>query len=529
MPDSVEHGASSATGQPAAVRATSDSTGAGLGSRLAVGLAFFGSACLLILEIVGGRLLAPTLGVSLYTWTSVIGVVLAGVSLGNYLGGRLADSRPSRSTVAVIYLAGSIASLAILGLVRTIDALQLPSGAPAIVQVLWLTAILFFVPATVISSATPVLTRLSLHSVSEGGRVVGRIQAAAAAGSILGTFLTGFVLISEFGTRRIVAGVAVTLLLLAIAARPPWVRGRVFELGSLLAVILAVGWVSTSDCVRESNYYCIKVKKVRVGVATGSGTAQASGDFRALYLDRLLHGVVDLSDPTALYYAYEQVYAQAIASVKPPLSRIDSLFLGGGEYAFPRYVDAQYRGSTDVVEIDPAVTRVARSHLGLNPSRRMRIHHEDARRFLTSLPAQRAYDIVLGDTFNDYSVPFQLTTREFNDVLARHMRSDGLYLMNVIDAEHNDFLRSVVRTLGETFPFVTVLAAPGTWPPTTTRETSVVVAAKHAPARPLPGAVSQAELEAFVSGGHSVLLTDDHVPVDQLLAPVFRQHLAEGR
>ena len=109
--------------------------------RLAVVLAFVGSGCLLILEIVAGRLLAPTVGVSLYTWTSVIGVVLAGVSVGNFLGGRLADRRPTRSTVALIYVAGSLASLAILGLVHLRrHRSSCPSGAPAILQVLWLNA-----------------------------------------------------------------------------------------------------------------------------------------------------------------------------------------------------------------------------------------------------------------------------------------------------------------------------------------------------------------------------------------------------
>ena len=114
--------------------------------RLAVALAFVGSGCLLILEIVAGRLVAPVVGVSLYTWTSVIGVVLAGITIGNYLGGRLADYRPSRSTVALIYLAASAASLSILGLVHVIDSLELPSGAPAILQVLWINLVLFLVP-----------------------------------------------------------------------------------------------------------------------------------------------------------------------------------------------------------------------------------------------------------------------------------------------------------------------------------------------------------------------------------------------
>jgi MFS family permease len=495
----------------------------GLDDRLAVVLAFIGGGCLLIIEIVAGRLLAPTLGVSLYTWTSVIGVVLAGVTVGNYLGGRVADRWPSRSTVALIYLAGSLASLAILGLIHIISSVRLSSGAPVILQVLWLNALLFFLPSTVIAAATPVLTRLSLHSVATGGRVVGRIQAAAALGSITGTFLTGFVLISSFGTRRIVAGVALTLLALAIAARPPWLRGRAYELGALSVVIVATGWVAGSGCLRESDYYCIKVQRVNVRAVTGASATNLSGEFRALYLDRLLHGVVDLSDSTVLYYPYEKLYARAIASVFPYGSRIDTFFLGGGEYSFPRYVQAEYRGPIDIAEIDPAVTSTARDVLGLQPSARMHIHGEDARRFLESLPAGRRYDLVIGDTFNDYEVPYQLTTRQFNDLVYRRLQPDGLYLLNLIDASRHDFLRSEIRTLRETFGYVDVLRIPGSWPPPTQRATYVLVCAKRPLSALRPLAVTPAEVDGFVSHGYSVVLTDDYVPVDQLLAPVYAQ------
>ncbi len=57
-------------------------------------IVFVSSGCIMILELVAGRIVAPYVGVSLYTWTGIIGVVLAGISLGNYLGGWLADRRP---------------------------------------------------------------------------------------------------------------------------------------------------------------------------------------------------------------------------------------------------------------------------------------------------------------------------------------------------------------------------------------------------------------------------------------------------
>lgn len=501
-----------------------------LDDRLATALAFVGSGCLLIIEIVAGRLLAPILGVSLYTWTSVIGVVLAGVSVGNYLGGRVADRWPSRSAVALIYLAASIASLAILGILRYANSLTLPITAPAIIQVIWLTALLFFVPSTIVSAATPVLTRISLHSVAEGGRVVGRIQAAAALGSIVGTFLTGFVLISSFGTRRIVVGVAATLLLLALASRPSWPGGRLYGLALLIvAVIVTAGWRSRSHCVRESNYYCINVGTVTLHLAADPKGPRVTGNFRTLYLDRLLHGVVDISNPGFFFYGYEQLYADAIATIFPHGTSIAALFLGGGEYAFPRYIESRYLGTVDVAEIDPQVTSVARSRLGLNPTERMRIHHQDARRFLQSLPSDTRFHVVLGDTFNDFEVPYQLTTREFNELLANHLEDDGLYLLNVLDAVRNEFLRSQIRTLRETFPYVGILRLPGEWPPPKGRVAYVIVAAKRAPGRPLTSAIPASELDAFMRSGYSVVLTDDYVPVDQLLAPVFSSELSPNR
>jgi hypothetical protein len=102
------------------------------------------------------------------------------------------------------------------------------------------------------------------------------IQAAAALGSIAGTFLAGFVLISAFGTRRIVAGVAATLLVLAAAPRPRWLRRRLLELGAILAAIVTTGWTSYSPCLRESNYYCIRVVDNSLPTSSRSRTGSTS-------------------------------------------------------------------------------------------------------------------------------------------------------------------------------------------------------------------------------------------------------------
>jgi predicted membrane-bound spermidine synthase len=178
--------------------------------------AFIGSGCLLVLELVAGRILAPVVGVSLYTWTSVIGVVLAGLSLGNWLGGKLADLRPGRSTLSLLYLLSAVTSALILVFADHLEAVDAPRGWATILEVVWLTTVVFFVPSVLLGTPLPMIVKLALHSLEATGRVVGRIQAAGSLGSIVAVFLTGFVLISALGTRTIIAGVAVTLGVLAI-------------------------------------------------------------------------------------------------------------------------------------------------------------------------------------------------------------------------------------------------------------------------------------------------------------------------
>jgi MFS family permease len=478
--------------------------------------AFVGSGALLVLEIVAGRLLAPTLGVSLYTWTSVIGVVLAGVSLGNYFGGKLADRRPSRSVLAAIYAAGAATSALILGIVPYVDQLQLPDGAPAVLQVLWLNVLLFLLPATILGAATPLITRLALDAVDHTGRVVGRIQASAALGSIFGTFLTGYFLISWIGTRRIVAGVAIALLLLAALCRPRWLAWGTPVIALAIAGVGVAGWASKAPCTKESDYYCIQVK------------VSSDSLVKVLKLDSLVHSYVFVPDPSQLVYDYEQLYAGSVAYLYGAGARLDSLFLGGGGYTFPRYLRAHYRGNITVAEIDPAVTQIAHSKLLLDNSPQIHTINKDARQVLRSMPPGKKFDLVLGDAFNDFEVPYQLTTREFNNLLANHLKPNGTYLLNVIDAEHFDFLRSEIRTLRLTFPYVGLIAQAGTLPPgNRVRSTFVVVARRTAPKRPFPVAVSAATLDRFMRGGRSVVLTDDYAPTDQLLAPVFAQALAE--
>jgi predicted MFS family arabinose efflux permease len=184
--------------------------------------AFLANGCLLVLELVAGRILAPRVGVSLYTWTAVIGIVLAGYSLGSWLGGKIADQRPSRSVLSLVFLLCAGASALVLVFADNLDSVALSLSLPQIWQVMWLSTLVFLVPSVLIGAVTPMIVKLSLSSLDETGRVVGRIRSAAELGGILGVFLTGFVLIEAFGARSIVAWVAITLALLGVLCNPLW-------------------------------------------------------------------------------------------------------------------------------------------------------------------------------------------------------------------------------------------------------------------------------------------------------------------
>jgi MFS family permease len=190
--------------------------------------AFIANGSLLVLELVAGRLLAPRIGVSLYTWTAIIGVVLAGISLGSWVGGKLADRRPGRSVLSLLFLLSAASSLLILPLTAHLNSIAMPVSWSTILQVLWLTTLVFFLPSVLLGTVTPMIVKLALSSLDETGRVVGRIRGAAELGAIVGVFLTGYVLISAFGTRSIVVCVTITLFLLAVFSNPVWiaVRGR---------------------------------------------------------------------------------------------------------------------------------------------------------------------------------------------------------------------------------------------------------------------------------------------------------------
>jgi spermidine synthase len=468
--------------------------------RAALLLVFCTSGAVLVLEILAGRLMAPYVGVSIETFTGIIGTILAGIALGSAVGGKLADRHPPERLIGPTLVIGGLASWASLPVVSTVG----PGSSSESGAIVALAFLAFFAPAAALSAVSPMVAKLMVRDLAATGTVVGGLSAAGTLGALVGTFLTGFVLVTRFATRPMVLAVGLAMVLLGVLLTLRLGGQTRPSLTLLASGLVLFGWAAASDdrCEFESAYVC---GSVEIDAETSS--------VRTLVLDSAHHATVDLDDPTYLGFRYTRLFGELLSGLEP--GPIDALHIGGGGFSFPRYIAAVRPGSTNLVlEIDPVLVDIGRRELGLVTDERLRVETGDARLALPHLDT-RSYDLIIGDAFNGTSVPWHLTTSEFVAELARVLRPDGVYAMNVIDGGPNRFARAAAATLQLHFDHVAVIAPPG-GVLSTPRNQLMLASNEPLPAFPIDPDDGQlvTSIDAFIDDQHP--LTDDFAPADQL-------------
>lgn len=477
-----------------------------LSSGTAKALVFFASGAVLVLEILAGRLMAPYVGVSLETFTSIIGTMLAGIAVGATVGGRMADATSPRKLLGPTLVLGGILSWLSLPILSVIG----PGVGSDRVSIVFLTCLAFLAPATVLSAVSPMVTKLQLGSLDQTGSVVGSLSAAGTSGAIFATFFTGFVLAAALPSRPTVLGLGVLIVVVglwlwfALSDTKPQVMGAVFALG-------AFGLASSSPtpCQHETAYACATVA---IDEDNPSG--------RSLVLDDLRHSYVDLDDPTFLDFRYFRLFADVVDPMENggPEGELDVLNIGGAAVAFPRYIATTRPGSTNLVlEIDGEVVEIAKEELGLTLSDDLQVIVGDARISLKDLQPD-SYDLVIGDAYGGRSVPWHLTTTEVMGGIRDLLRDDGIYMMNVIDGGDNGYARAQLATLQEHFDNLAVIVPEGGAP--STFPANLILLASNVP---LPEIVVAREDGLLLTAEETVdyiddaqVLRDDFAPVDQL-------------
>lgn len=186
-------------------------------------LVFVGGFSVMAIELVGGRLLAPYFGSSIYVWGSVIAVFMLALSLGYLAGGALSLRAPSLRRLGLLLMASGLAVLPLVPLATPLlEAVFVRVEDPRYGSLL-ACAGLFFLPITAMGAISPYAIRLLVETTQSSGQVAGRLYFVSTLGSALGTLMTSFYFVLWFEVNQILIGLATALLAAGALA---WWRDR---------------------------------------------------------------------------------------------------------------------------------------------------------------------------------------------------------------------------------------------------------------------------------------------------------------
>jgi len=515
-------------------------------------LVFVAGACSLAVELSASRLLAPYFGTSLFVWANLIGLILLYLTIGYYLGGRLADRYP-RPTV--LYLLTTSAAF-LIGLIpfisRPILGWSLSSFASYSISVFYGSLVsvilLFAIPMILLGCVSPFAIRLSVERVGKAGRTAGQLYAISTAGSILGTFLPVLWLIPTIGTYRTFFVFAVSLLLVSIVGltvtrlgssppSPPRLGKGLLPIILLIPMGLAMltthgpikppggtngGGVLLTE--RESPYNYIQV--VRAGSEIQLVLNEGLG-IHSIYNPQqiLTRGPWD--------YFLVAPYFNNPPFTERQVRRVGVIGLGAG--TIPREFSAIYGPiPIDGVEIDGTIVDLGQQYFHMNEPN-LHVIVQDGRYYLQT--TTQHYDVIGIDAYQQPYVPFQLTTVEFFREVRAHLTPTGVAVINA-GRTCCDFrlVEALAQTMRAAFSNVYIID--------TARFENSLVIGTNAPTSPgnfftntakLTNPLLKSIAATSITYGHireektsNVYFTDDRAPVEQLIDQIIFDAVQKG-
>ena len=406
-------------------------------------LTFVSGTIIMALEIATSRILTPVFGSTIYTWGSLIGVILSGLSLGYFLGGKLADKNPKFEKICGVVFSVGLFTVGIPFFASpvvdfTTDVLPVNQYTPLLA-----TFLLLMLPSVLLGFVSPYVIKLGASSLQNIGNISGSLYSIATIGSIIGTFATVFVLIPSFEVNQIIFGLGIALIatsLIGLKISPKLIAVAV-------VIILIVPWSTMSINTIPHNGTLIYEKDTLFSHLD----VIEFGDNRSLYLDGMRHSSMNLSDPLDLVIDYTEYFHLGMlfnSNFK------DVLFVGGGGFSGPKNFLALYpETKIDVIEIDSDVIDVARDYFELETSPRLHVFNADARQHLAMF--DKKYDLIILDAYASTYVPYHLLTHEFYQLLEKRLEPDGIIISNLIgsiEGSKSPLVRSAFKTMTETFP-----------------------------------------------------------------------------
>lgn len=448
-------------------------------------------------------------------------------SIGNYLGGLLADKPEVNKKFKLILFISSILILVIpliqTPVIEAIDLLVNDIRIGAIIS----TILLFFLPSVFLGFLVPMVQKLKITDLETSGEVSGKVYALATLGGIFGTFLGGFYLVPNFGSIQILFFLAISILVLI-----PLVDFK-FNIKEIIVILIL-----TIFLICAMNIYSNENDEIGEKVLAGETGEYVSYDTeysRILIFNRydennelIRSFTMDSGHESATYVAenrwnelvfdYTKMYDLMFNSSKKIK---DTLLIGGAGYSYPKHYISKYLDKNmDVVEIDPKVTEIAKKYFYLDKlieeydteeNGRLKLINDDGRTYLNN--NTKKYDAILNDAFSDTTPAATLTTLEAVKNIKKSLNENGLYLTNIVsslEGESSKFLKAEVKTLKEVFLNVYVI-------PCVTKNDLNVTQNSMVIATDGILEIDESELYDLQINEDDIILTDNYCPIEALI------------
>ena len=505
---------------------------------------FFAGMGMMAVELGASRLMAPYFSSSQIVWTIIISTIMIAMALGNLYGGRSADKDPNpdrlykRLLIAAVWIAaipvlGRYIILGITGVLIVTISQNLLTAAGFIACI-----VIFVFPCFLLGTVTPSLTKYALleteadsaDGLTVSGSIVGRLGAANTIGSIIGTFTPTFITIPAVGTAMTFLVFSGIILVIALIY---FLSCRTHRAACIIAVILFVlcalfdtgshfaFWEKDLTYEGESIYNYLQVKE---------------DDEQTILSTNVMFGVQSVTRKddrlTGMYYDYALAAPLMAGGTQEPLS---FLILGNGTGTYARQC-LRYFPNAEItaVEIDQAITDLAYRYFGM--PEQIDVTTYDGRAYLQS--DKERYDVIMVDAYQDISIPFQMASLEFFELVRAHLNDGGVMVVNMnMRASGKDSINTYLTdTIARVFPCVGTIDVPGY----TNRELFAseheltggafdrkAQAAEDPEFRRLMQKVGRSIVTDQNSGKAQHILTDDCAPVEMLSMRAIDEIIAE--
>lgn len=412
--------------------------------------AFIGGSVIMTYEMVASRILAPFVGTSVLVWTSIIGIFLLSLSTGYYLGGKTSDKYSDKKTFSIIIILSGVLMAFSLLLSQSLQ-LSYYLNIDLRMKAVLLSLIMFSPTTVMLGMFSPYVARLSMKDIKNSGKTIGKLYAISTLGSLIGTFLGGFILISFLPINEILFYLIVILILWGYFVYPIK-KDKAIILLVALTILISFFLINNKSFVDKNLIADINTSYDRFFILEREFDNTPS---RLLVND--IYGVqsgIKINNPTELLFNYSKIIASTTEQYMEERD-INALLIGGGAFTFPTFFTHRWPNSSiTVIEIDNKLKDISEEYFYFEDSNKIKIIEEDGRTAIRKLP-KKSFDVILLDAYNsELSIPFHLTTKEFFEDLQKISKEESLIIINIvgtIGGTRDDFTFSMIKTVQSVF------------------------------------------------------------------------------